>query len=121
MSLCCDETGRCIEYGEPLKAGTRNNVFFFSALSKEVINKIPQSKRCAYPRKSNEGGIDIHEASSGYNPGGNYTLCDFTLKEFCFSITQETAEKYLPNHAKHYSLYAKKKNDRYKILLNKDK
>jgi hypothetical protein len=112
MSLCCDETRRCIEYGEPLKAGTRSDVNFFSALSKEVINKIPRSKQCAYPRKDNDG-VDIHEANSSLNPTGSYTLCDFSLKDFCFSITQETAEKYLPNHIKHY----KKENpDRYQIL-----
>lgn len=122
MSLYCDETGRYIEYGEPLKAATRNNVKFFSALSKEAIDKIPIAERYSLPRDAihphnpNEG-VDIYDASSGYNPGGNYSLSEFRLKEFCFSISQETAEKYLPNHLNHYEESSSiKKKDRYQIL-----
>jgi hypothetical protein len=102
MSLVCDETGRDIEYGSILRAGHREDVNFFSALSWEVLKRIPNSEKCKTPRKSSDGGVDIHVATSSRNFNGSYTLCDFTLGKFLFSISQKTAEKYLPHHIKHY-------------------
>lgn len=106
MSLLCIETGRDILYGEPLMAGTRAGAGFFTALSQEVIDRIPESERRPTPCEPSEGGVDIHEASSGRNFNGSYTWSDFTLGEFLFSISQEAAEKYLPKHIKQYQTLA---------------
>lgn len=45
MLLLCDETNRHIEYGEPLRAGTRGDVDRFGALCAEVIKRIPLDLR----------------------------------------------------------------------------
>ena len=102
MSLLCDETGRDIEYGDILMAGTRYDVNFYSALSQEVLGRIPKSEKRPTPCDPSEGGVDIHEASSSRNLNGSYTISGFTLGEFRFSISKETAEKYLPKHARRY-------------------
>lgn len=113
MSLCCDETKQDIEYNEPLFAGTRADVPFFSALSEQVLSRIPISKRCSEPCSG--PGINIHKASSSRNFNGSYTLCDFKLGDFLYSISLETAKKYLPNHLKNY-LVADDKNPTDKFL-----
>lgn len=103
MSLCCTETNRVIYYHEALFAGTRVDVDGFHALSQDVINRIPVSERFFTPRSSFEDGLDIHKATSDLNWNGTYTWLEgFTLGEFLFSISQETAEKYLPNHIHKY-------------------
>lgn len=102
MSLFCDETGRDIEFGATLRAGTRTDVDFYSALSDEVIRQIPDSEKSRKPRKVGSGGLDIHEASSSKNFNSAYTVRDFQLGDFLFSISQETAEKFLPKHLKRY-------------------
>lgn len=102
MSLICDEKGRDIEFGEPLMAGTRSNVKFYSAFCEEVLDQIPVSVRRAEPCKPENGGVDIHEAVSTENFNGSYALRYFTLKKFCFSISQKVAEHYLPKHIKRY-------------------
>lgn len=100
MSLVCDENGRYIEFGEQLMAGTRSDVKFYSALCKEVFDKIPESERRTEPCKPGDGGVDIHEATSTKNLNGSYTVRNFTLGDFCFSITQDVVERCLPNHIK---------------------
>jgi len=102
MSLLCDETGRDIEYGDVLMAGTRGDVEFYSALSQEVLGRIPDSEKRATPCEPGDGGVNIHEASSSRNFSGSYTISGFALGEFRFSISKETAEKYLPKHARRY-------------------
>ena len=102
MSLYCDETERDIEYGSPLMAGTRGDVEFYSALSQDVLGRIPESEKRPTPCEPGDGGMDIHEASSSENFNGSYTISDFTLGEFRFSISRETAEKYLPKHSRRY-------------------
>ncbi len=102
MSLICDETGKYIEYGDVLMAGARSDVDFFSALSQEVLKQIPDSEKLPKPRDPINGGVNIHEATSLRNFNGSYTLCDFQLGKFLFSISQETAVKYLPRHIKRY-------------------
>ena len=102
MSLLCDERKRDIEYGQPLKAGTRSDAIFFSALGPEVIDRIPESVRRKKRCNPKQGGVDIHEATSGLNMNGSYTLCDFSIGKFLFSLSQKEAEKYLPNHMKMY-------------------
>jgi len=103
MSLLCDETKQDIKYGDTLRAGTRGDVEFYSALSQKVLGRIPESERRPTPcQPDDDGGVDIHEASSSRNFNGSYTLSDFTLGVFLFSISKETAEKYLPKHIRRY-------------------
>jgi len=102
MSLICDETKRYIKYGDVLRAGTRGDVEFYSALSQEVLGRIQDSEKRQTPCEPGDGGVNIHEASSSRNFNGSYTLSDFTLREFLFSISKKTAEKYLPTHARRY-------------------
>lgn len=96
MSLFCHESKNYITFGDPLFAGTRKDAKFFSALCEDVINKIPEKDRNKKPCDPIEGGIDIHRASSTLNLTGTYTLCDFTIEEFIFSVSRETSKKYLP-------------------------
>lgn len=103
MSLLCNEIGRNIHFGEPLMAGTRSDVDYYSALCKEVIDKIPVSERRNEPCKPEDGGVNIHEASSTRNFNGSYTICGFTLGNFRFSISQKNAELYLPNLIRSYN------------------
>lgn len=102
MSLLCDETGRYIEFGEQLMAGTRINAKFYAALCKEVIDRIPASWRRVKPCKPGAGGVNIHEATSTRNFNGSYTLCDFAIGKFSFSVSQKVAKRFLPNHIKSY-------------------
>lgn len=102
MSLICDETGRAIEHGAVLMAGTRDDVEFFSALSQEVLERIPETLMCPTPCEPSKGGMNIHEAMASRNLTGNYSTSDFRLKGFCFSVSDETAQTYLPKHATRY-------------------
>ena len=107
MSLFCDETKRDIEFGQPLKAGTRKDVNWYSALGPDVIKKIPASAKRKNPCRGKQG-VNIYEATSTRNFNGSYTLCDFTLGRFLFSLSQKEAEKYLPNHISKYPKSKKK-------------
>jgi hypothetical protein len=100
MSLYCDESKQNIGFGTPLFAGTREDVNFFSALCEEVINRIPKEERRVF--KTDKEGVNIHRASSGRNFNEAYTLCDFSLGDFLFSISKKSAEKYLPAHFEKY-------------------
>ena len=93
MSLLCDETNQDIEYGDVLMAGTRGDVEFFSALSQEVLRRIPEPEKCSAPCQPGDCGVDIHDASSSKNLNGSYTISDFALGGFRFSVSKETAEK----------------------------
>jgi hypothetical protein len=108
MSLLCDETRKDIEFGQPLKAGTRKDVDWYSALGPDVIKKIPASAKRKNPCRGKQG-VDIHEATSTRNLNGSYTLCDFTRGKFLFSLSQKDADKYLPNHMSTYPKLTKKK------------
>lgn len=103
MSLTCDQTGKDINFGDPLFVGTRFDVDFFSALSWEVLQKIPIGDRRPDPCSHYEGGVDIYVATSGKNFNGSYTwTIGFKKLHFVYSISQTVAEKYLPNHIKKY-------------------
>ncbi len=102
MSLICDETGKDIEFGTFLTAGTRSDVEPYSALSGEVIDRIPLSERRLTPCVAEEGGVDVHEATSSRNYNGSYTILDFELGGFLFSISRSTAQFYLPKHYQRY-------------------
>lgn len=101
MSLICDETGRDIEFGGPLFATTRADMTDFYALSEEVVSKIPPAERRSVPVDTNEPGENIHIGKSTRNRNGSYTITGFELGMYLFSISQETAERYLPVHTQH--------------------
>lgn len=101
MPLRCDETGLIIKDGDVLMAGTRQDVVFFTALSQQVLGRIPESEKRLTRREPGEGGVDIHQASAS-GDYGSYVLADFTLGKFAFSISKETAQKYMPQHARRY-------------------
>jgi len=104
MSLICDENGRNIEFGEPLFVGSRSDVDFYSALSWDVLKKIPLEDRHPEPCPFYSGGVDIHVATSRRNFNGSYTVTvGFKKLNFVYSISQTVAEKYLPNHIRKYS------------------
>lgn len=93
MSLVCIETGKDIEFGRPLMAVSVQGLDFFSAVSKEVIDRIPL--KCRFI-ESVVDGVCIHAATSGKNFNGSYTWSGFALGEFLFSIGAPAADKYLP-------------------------
>ena len=93
MSLICAETKRDIKYGSPLHAAAREDWYFFSALSEGVLKQIPEEEIRPIPAESVGEGINIHLATSSLNPTGSYTISDFTLGKFLFSISAETAKK----------------------------
>jgi hypothetical protein len=101
VSLFCDETGRDIEFGDPLFAATRVDIEDFYALSEEALSRIPPQERLGGPVGAEKGGEDIHAAKSTRNFNGSYTVVGFELSIYLFSISQETAERYLPVHSKH--------------------
>ncbi|MDE2021806.1 MAG: hypothetical protein KGI71_02695 [Patescibacteria group bacterium] len=103
MSLTCDETGLEIRYGDVLMAGTRDDAEFYSALSRRALARIPDAEKRTAPCKPGDGGVNIHEASSSRSFSGDYTIADFILGEFRFSLSKETAEKYLSNHLRRYT------------------
>jgi hypothetical protein len=100
MSLICGERRRDIEFGDPLMAGTRKGLTFYTALSQEALSRIPRHRRLRVPRKAEGGGADIHYATSTRNFNGSYTLCDFTLGAFCYAISEDTLKRFLPRFAK---------------------
>ena len=105
MSLLCVETGYDIEFGDPLYAGTRPDIEVYTALSQAAINKIPLAVRRNNPCAPGEPGINIHLASSSRNFNGSYTVCSFHRDEFLFSVSEENAEKYLPQLIKELARY----------------
>lgn len=93
-SVICDETNRIILPEEEFYCVTRMEWGFHCYLSKEVIERIPAKGRIPTRRSFGAGGVDIFKHIKGrtlFDPG-----------EFLFSVSQETAEKYLPNHLKRY-------------------
>lgn len=103
MSLLCIETGRDIEYGDALYAATCVDSQVYSALCGACVRAIPDARKRHVPAGPDDG-FDIHRATSSRNFTGSYTLCDFTLGEFLFSINRQTAGQYLP-HTSGYFLH----------------
>lgn len=98
MKLTCGETGDVIKYDEAderLIAGSRDDDNLPSALSREAIHKIPE---CAQRRRrlgQDEKGIDIWEAELTKNHDEEPRV---RIKRFLFSVSEETARKYLPKY-----------------------
>ena len=103
MSLLCSETGEYIEFGTVLMAGKRPDLEYSHALSEEALRDIPESEKRSTPCQRGDGGVDIHEAFSTRNFNGAYTWSGFKSGAFRFSISAETAKRYLPRHLAHYS------------------
>src|SRR5258708_6117378 len=105
MSLMCDETGEMIMYGTPLYMSTRQGAETYSALCGDVVNRIPKKERRSNPCNTTNGdkGLDIHRGDAGPNFTGSYAWTSMEIKEFLFSIPEETARKYLPNHYAKFS------------------
>lgn len=103
MSISCDETDKIIDCNQPLFAGARDDVKWFSALSLDVIAAIPPEARCSSGKCASDKGVDIHEATSSVNEIlASYNLSDFKLGRFLFSLNEHSAMKYLPNHYRRY-------------------
>jgi len=77
-------------------AVTRHDAAWFSAVSREILDRIPERLRLSRPRKGREAGADVHEASSTRNFNEAYTLCDFRIGPFRFSVSGTTFRKFLP-------------------------
>lgn len=98
MSLICDETERVIESDEHIFVSTRADVDSFSALSKEIILRIPESEKRDTVCGSDEDGINIYTGLAEAKPNGTYLLSSFRIGEFLFSISEKTAQRLFPNH-----------------------
>ena len=106
-------------YGEPLQGGTRSDKDFFAAIASEVVDQIPISEHRTLPCLPEEGGVDVYEGFAKRNLGDSpisrlllssgmvqdaYAVNGFRKgKKFLFSISDEAAKRYLPNH---YWLYS---------------
>lgn len=103
MALFCAETRKDISSSEPLMAAARADMPTFSALSQEVLSRIPEGEkrplRCS--PSTGDDGVDIHAATSE-DDRGRYTLDAFRPTKFLYSISGETARRYLPNHYHYY-------------------
>jgi len=98
MSLICHETRKDIEFGDPLMVAFSRDRKAFTALSQEVLSKIPQHLKSDVP-----GQVDIHVAVSKRNFNGSYTVTTgFKAGDFLYSISEETARRFLPRYADDY-------------------
>ena len=98
MSLLCSEKGEDIIFGTVLYALTRGDLAVYDAVCAEVIEAIPESAKIF---ELSGGGADVHAATSSRNFNDSYTIMDFRLGDFLFSVTHEDAERYLPQFAEH--------------------
>jgi len=105
MSLICGEKGRDIEFGEPLVACQIPGRRSYTALCKEAIDIIPARLKNKKQRRPGEAGFNVYKATASRNFNGSYALCDFTLREFSFSISDKTATTHLPEIIKLYETY----------------
>ncbi|KPJ85854.1 hypothetical protein AMJ57_01595 [Parcubacteria bacterium SG8_24] len=99
MSLICSETRKDILFGRPLWAAKPSGGVVGYALSGEVIDRIPLAERQARP--GDDTALDIHQASSGRNFNGSYTWSGFRVGGLAFSVSRETAARYLPTLMAH--------------------
>ena len=97
MGLHCAEHGHSFQLTDTLWAATREDLADMAALCELAIDGIPASERRTKPCTAGERGIDIHRAYSRPNGTSFLTITSFTIDDFFFSISQEIAERYLPN------------------------
>jgi hypothetical protein len=97
MSLLCAETGGLIEFGTELWAVTRGDMIYFQALSAPVLECVLDSEKRPEPCQLGEGGVDIHVGTSTRNFTGSYSWLNFAKGKFLYSLSQESAEEYLPH------------------------
>ena len=105
MSLICAETHKDIEFGDPLMVAISD--YGYSALSQEVLSKIPQDSKLPHPGS----GVDIHVATSQRNFNGSYT-CTVGFKKggFLYSVSKDVARSFLPRYMAEFHPEQKKNN-----------
>jgi hypothetical protein len=94
MALICAEREEMIWKGEGLFAAVHPLGEGY-ALSGLAVRDIPEGERCPRPREGLVDGLDIHAGSSTVSTG-TYSMSDFRKGKFLFSISEETAQRYLP-------------------------
>jgi hypothetical protein len=101
MTQACAETGQAIEPGQIFRAATQPGLRHVAILGQEALEQIPEIAQQADPCQPDDGGIDIHLAnySGGYTTSCIRTRPQLTRGAFLFSVSQESAAKYLPKLA----------------------
>ena len=99
MSLLCRETEAYIWEREkaymvihPMRDGY--------AVGEPVVEKIPLKARRDKPCGPFEDGLDVHEGV-GTKSAGTWQWSTFSHGKFLFSISAETAKRYLPRTMRH--------------------
>lgn len=97
MTLLCSETGERLRYEDRIWSLTSESADQYYVLSDSVVSAIPKglqrNHECAQGL-----GVNVYAASSGGpTTGGYHSWSSFRLKEFAFSVSLETARKYLPH------------------------
>lgn len=101
MSLASDQTGREIPFGEGFFVSKRDGLEVIAALAHPDIDPIPEEERRQCHCSRDEPGLDIYQGVSekSRNPiHPNYQAVGWRAGEFLFSISHETAMRYLPRH-----------------------
>lgn len=99
--LKCAESDKVIPYFEFLFACIGNGTekgdgIVIHALSRSVIDQIPESIRNASECAIGDCGINVHFGKASWVAGERYNFEDFDIGEFLFSISKDDAKKYLP-------------------------
>jgi hypothetical protein len=97
MTLTCEEhnNSHAFKGNDSVFCVTNEATEAFTAVCQSVIKAIPRRLRSSGRIK---GGVDIHIGHSRpYGPSGELSVLDLRLGAHQFSITRETALRYLPN------------------------
>ena len=101
MTLVCDEHGLAITSTESLFVSYRQGFDICAALAPHDIDPIPESERLNRRRSPDEPGLDIYEGTDQLGKpvlGVKSFLGYWAPGKFLFSISGETAVRYLPRH-----------------------
>lgn len=97
MSLLCTETQTYIMFGSPLYVGLLKEGRYSCAISQEALDRIPESEQRPEPCATATDGLDIYRAkSNGPTSRGAYEWTSMRRTEFLFSVSAETAKRYVP-------------------------
>jgi len=103
MNLKCAESGKIIYFvDDDLVAATRGDVNFYAPICRAVLNRIPGTERRKERCEPHEGGVDIYDHRSFTKSEWPIKLNGTMFPYFRFSLSQEAAELYLPNHINQY-------------------
>lgn len=102
MKFLCDETGYEINLhpGCTVYLGTRKDGYVCTPLSMDVIEKVPTEKRLTKKRNGDETGFDIMYATAPDFESG--CSDDLGPVNHYFSVDEDTAKEYFPNHYERY-------------------